>query len=72
VDRLPNERHDQKPSPRGIINVPEYRLVIADDHQLELWHELEFILPHKASADPITAGQLLDPAFGPCLAFLCL
>jgi hypothetical protein len=52
----------------GLVDAAERRLVIADDHELELGVELEEVLAHIAALEAIAAGEFLKLSLGPGLA----
>lgn len=67
-ERFLNEATNIEPPASCLINVLEHRLMIPNDGQLELRLEGKVILPHKSCCNWVTAGHLLDAAFGPCPA----
>jgi hypothetical protein len=66
------EWDDVEPASRGIIHVPQHRLVIAAHRQLEVGLEGKGVAPHEVSRDRRAAGHFLDARLCPRLAFLGL
>ena len=54
------ERDEVHAASDSFVDAAEAGFVVAGDEQFELRHKLEKILPHKARADRITAGERFD------------
>jgi hypothetical protein len=65
VGRRAGEGDEVEAPAGGLVHIPQQRLVVADDGQLEVGPEGEEVLLHEPRGDGIAARQLLDPAFGP-------
>src|SRR3712207_2660931 len=70
--RFASKWHDVEPPPRCLIHIPQHRLVISHNRQLEAWLKSEEVLPHEAGCDRVAAGHLLDPGLRPSTPLLRL
>jgi hypothetical protein len=66
------EGDEVEPSPYGLVDRAQARLVIAGGQESELWGELEEVGAHEASGNAVAARQHLDLGLGPSPAFLGL
>jgi len=66
---IDGKRDQEQSSPHCFIDIAQRRHVIAREHQLVRWLEIEKITVHETRGDVVTAGQVLDRGFVPTAAF---
>jgi hypothetical protein len=59
------EWHHDEPAADRLVDGAQDWLVVAGDEQFELGLELEKVLPHEASRNPVASRQRLDAGFRP-------
>src|SRR5262249_2688455 len=57
-------------SPDRFINRPQTRFMVSHNDELELWHILEEVLPHKPGSDFVAPSECLDLALRPSASLL--